>query len=107
MLIDLETDNLAQIINEKEKVVVLFMANWCGNCKKIKPKFKKIASEIEDIDFIVVDAEKHKDSRKLATITSLPTFASYYSGDFVEQVSTSVQQVLEDFVNDIKQRKVA
>jgi thiol-disulfide isomerase/thioredoxin len=41
MLIDLNEDTLADLITENEKVVQ-FSASWCGNCRIMKPKFKKI-----------------------------------------------------------------
>lgn len=107
MLITLETDNLAEIIQEKEKVVVLFMATWCGNCKKIKPKFKKLANEIEDVDFVIVDAEEFKESRKLAKITNLPTFASYFGGELLNQLETSLEEKLKELVADIEIKQMA
>lgn len=107
MLITLESDNLAEIIQEKEKVVVLFMATWCGNCKKIKPKFKKLANEIEDIDFIIVDAEEYKESRKLAKITNLPTFVTYHEGELLNQLETSLEEKLKELVANLEVKQAA
>ena len=47
MLQELEKDNLNEIVSDNDTVVVQYMAGWCGNCRLMKPKFKKLASENE------------------------------------------------------------
>ena len=76
MIQELSSDNLKEIIEGNDTVVVQYSATWCGNCRIMKPKVKKLASELEDITFVVADAEKFPESRKLATVDNLPTFAS-------------------------------
>ncbi|HEU4497066.1 MAG TPA: thioredoxin family protein, partial [Flavobacterium sp.] len=56
MLIDLTEDALHDIVAANEKVVVQYSASWCGNCRIMKPKFKKLAAENEGIAFVFVDA---------------------------------------------------
>ena len=80
MIQELNQDNLAQIISDNSKVVVQYSATWCGNCRIMKPKFKKLASENEGTIFLVVDAEKFPESRKLAKVDNLPTFATFENG---------------------------
>ena len=77
MLIDLNEDTLAELVAKNEKVVVQYSASWCGNCRIMKPKFKKLASENEAIAFVLVDAENAPESRKLANVSNLPTFATF------------------------------
>jgi thiol-disulfide isomerase/thioredoxin len=77
MLQELSQDNLAEIVADNEKVVVQYMASWCGNCRLMKPKFKKLASENEQVQFVLVDAEQFPESRKMAKVDNLPTFATF------------------------------
>ena len=97
----LEQDNLQEIVAGNKKVVVQYMASWCGNCRVMKPKFKKLASENEDTIFILADAEKFPESRKLATVDNLPTFATFKDGKFINQVQTNKFENLKDLVNEI------
>jgi len=97
---ELSEDNLQSIINEHPFVVVQYSATWCGNCRIMKPKFKKIASEMSDASFVIVDAEKFPESRKLATVDNLPTFAIFKSGQFVKQTQTNKFDVLKDLVDE-------
>ncbi|MDT8416459.1 MAG: thioredoxin family protein [Lutibacter sp.] len=101
MFQEITEDNLPQIVNENKTVVVQFSATWCGNCKIMKPKFKKLASENENVAFVIVDAEKFPESRKMAKVDNLPTFATYKDGVFVNQVQTNKFELLNDLVNEV------
>ena len=101
MIQELDTDNLATLISENKTVVVQYSATWCGNCRIMKPKFKKLASENEDMVFVIVDAEKFPESRKLATVDNLPTFATFVNGKFVSQTQTNKFDILKELVNEI------
>lgn len=101
MLQELSQDNLVQVVSDTKTVVVQFSATWCGNCRIMKPKFKKLASENEGVLFIVADAEKFPESRKLANVDNLPTFATFVDGKFVNQVQTNKFEVLKELVDEI------
>jgi len=101
MVIELTQDNLSDLIKENPKVAVQFSATWCGNCKIMKPKFKKLASENEDIKFYLIDAELFPESRKLATVDNLPTFATFVDGIFTNQVQTNKIEPLAELINEI------
>lgn len=101
MFIELESDNLQDVVNQNQKVAVQFSASWCGNCRIMKPKFKKLSSEKGDITFVIVDAEKFPESRKLANVSNLPTFATFVDGKLVGEVQTNKQEVLNELINEI------
>jgi thiol-disulfide isomerase/thioredoxin len=54
MLIDLNEDTLQDLISKNEKVVVQFSASWCGNCRIMKPKFKRLASENDAVTLFLL-----------------------------------------------------
>lgn len=101
MITELEQDNLQEIVSNNDTVIVQFSASWCGNCRIMKPKFKKLASENESVTFVMVDAEKFTESRKMANVDNLPTFATFKGGSFVNQVQTNKFEVLKDLVNEV------
>ena len=98
MVQELDQDNLAKIIADNPKVVVQYSATWCGNCRIMKPKFKKLASESEGTVYVIADAEKFPESRKLATVDNLPTFATFTNGSFEGQIQTNKFDVLKEFL---------
>ena len=101
MLLELEKDNLAEIIAENPNVVVQYSATWCGNCRIMKPKFKKEATLNESVTFVLADAEKFPESRKLANVDNLPTFAAFVNGEIKNQVQTNKYDVLKELVNEV------
>ena len=101
MIHELDQDNLAALVAENKKVVVQFSATWCGNCRIMKPKFKKLATDHTDVTFVIADAEKFVESRKLADVSNLPTFATFVDGKLVNQTQTNKGEVLIDLVNEI------
>ena len=101
MVQEIEKDNLADILSNNDTVIVQYSAGWCGNCRIMKPKFKKLASENEKASFVIVDAEKFPESRKLATVDNLPTFASFKNGIFVNQVQTNKFEILKELVDEV------
>jgi hypothetical protein len=68
----------------------------------MKPKFKKMASENENLTFVLVDAENSPESRKLANVSNLPTFATFVNGKLVNETQTNKTEVLAELVNEIK-----
>ncbi|WP_425659564.1 thioredoxin family protein [Tenacibaculum ascidiaceicola] len=101
MVQELSQDNLSEVVAGNKKVVVQFSATWCGNCRIMKPKFKKLSSENEEMVFVIADAEKFPESRKLADVSNLPTFATFIDGKFVNQTQTNKFDVLKDLVNEV------
>lgn len=101
MLQELEKDNLSEIVGSNDVVLVQYAASWCGNCKIMKPKFKKLASENENVPFVIADAEHFPESRKLADVSNLPTFAAFKNGKLVNQVQTNKLEALASLVNEV------
>ncbi len=101
MVKELEQDNLNEIIQSNDTVVVQYSATWCGNCRIMKPKVKKLASELENITFVIADAEKFPESRQFATVDNLPTFATFKGGKFVNQTQTNKFDVLKELVAEV------
>ena len=102
MFLELTEDNLQQYVAENGKVMVQYAASWCGNCRIMKPKFKKLAAENDEVTFLIVDAEKFPSSRQLANVDNLPTFAAFEGGVLVDKVQTNKAEVLGELFNKIK-----
>jgi thiol-disulfide isomerase/thioredoxin len=97
---ELTTDTLGSVVADNKKVIVQYAASWCGNCKIMKPKFKRFSAEHEDIEFVVIDAEKNPESRKLADVSNLPTFAAFIDGKLFKQTQTNKTEVLKELIDE-------
>lgn len=98
-MIELTEDNLQQLVNDNDKVFVQYGATWCGNCRLIKPKFKRLAGENESIAFVYVDAEKFPQSRGMAEVNNLPTFAAFSKGSLLRQQAGSKSEILTEMID--------
>lgn len=101
MFLELTEDDLQKLVSDNKKVMVQFGASWCGNCRIMKPKFKKMGNDNEDTVFVYVDAEKMPESRKMADVNNLPTFAAFVDGQKVNQVQTNQVESLQNLFNEI------
>ena len=92
-----------EIIQSKDKVVVKFYADWCGNCRLFAPKFNKMSDkpEYQDITFLDVNAENSPEARKLAVVSNLPFFATFKDGNLVASDFTSKEEVVERLLQSI------
>ena len=100
MFQEIKDDSLQELVANQPKVIVQYSAGWCGNCRIMKPKFKKMAAENEGINFVLIDAEKNPNSRQLADVSNLPTFAAFEYGTLLNQVQTNKVDVLKTFVDE-------
>ena len=100
MLQEIKDDSLQELVANQPKVIVQYSAGWCGNCRIMKPKFKKMATENEGISFVLIYAEKNPNSRQLADVSNLPTFAAFENGALLNQVQTNKFDVLKTFVDE-------
>ena len=101
MFTELTEDTLESTVKSNDTVLVQYSAGWCGNCRIMKPKFKRMAAEYENAEFVMVDAEKLPESRKMANVDNLPTFAAFKNGELIKQIQTNKADVLKEFVDEI------
>lgn len=101
MVQELDSDSLEQVVGANELVMVQYGATWCGACKIMKPKMKRLAGEFASVKFVYVDAEKFPASRKLAQVSNLPTFAAFKGGTLMGQAQTNKEEVLKNLIDEI------
>ncbi|MBD5069525.1 MAG: thioredoxin family protein [Lactobacillus sp.] len=86
------------------KYVLFFTANWCPDCRFIKPAMPEIEAEYKDYEFILVDRDENIDLCQEMMIMGIPSFVVYEDGQekarFVNKDRKTKQEV-EDFLNNI------
>jgi thiol-disulfide isomerase/thioredoxin len=97
---ELNDANAAELFAQYPKAVVKFYADWCGMCRLMTPKFKKLSNEerFEGIGFLDLNAEENAELRATANANNLPFFAWYENGQFVGGVATSKIQSVEKLI---------
>lgn len=94
---------LNALLKENDKVMIKFYAGWCGSCRLIAPKYKKLADNeaYNDVVFLEIDAEHNPEARTLAKVNNLPFFASFKDGVLVEGFPTSKIEAVEEMTKNL------
>jgi thiol-disulfide isomerase/thioredoxin len=92
------------IINENDKVIVKYFADWCGSCKLFAPKFRRLSenADYEGVIFIEVNAEENEEARKAAGVNNLPFLATFKSGELLTGKPTSKEDRAVEMLNELK-----
>ena len=98
---ELTADNLQEVIASNKNVIVQYGASWCGACRLVKPQLSRLSEENPDAEFYYVDAEKYPNSRTLAKVENLPTFASFKDGELVGQATGTNMDNVKGLINEI------
>lgn len=90
-------------IESGNKVVVKYFADWCGSCKLIAPKYRRLSEDerFEGISFLDVNAEKNEVARKTAGVDNLPFFAVFDGGKMVEGSATSKEEKIVELLEKL------
>lgn len=91
----------AELLEQNEKVVVKYYADWCGNCRLFSPKYKRMAVAMQEqgIKFLDVNAETSPEARKLANVTNLPFFAVFRNGELLDTVAASKEEAVAALIS--------
>ena len=98
-----DTD-IDQLLDENNRVIVMFGANWCGPCKTFKPKYQTISLENPDIVFAYCDIDDTRDTVTDLSIQSVPTVVSFFDGIELETVTGPTVDKVKDLVNKLRAR---
>jgi thioredoxin 1 len=94
MVTTVNDQNFKETLEQNEKVVIKYYADWCGSCKLFSPKFKRLSDDerFNGITFVNVNAEENEEARKFAGLDNLPFFATVKNGQLVEASATSKEE---------------
>lgn len=80
MIIPKSIEDLASHVHHKGKTVFFFTADWCGDCRFIKPFLPEIEAENPDFTFIQVDRDQYIDVAKEWDIFGIPSLVVIEDG---------------------------
>lgn len=87
----------------KDKQLVLFYANWCGHCKKMKPDWDSASQEIGNEKMIKVDVgEGTPEQKKMMEkydVQGFPTILVFENGEYVAKHEERSKESFLDFFN--------
>lgn len=76
----LESEQQFAELKESSRVVFLFSAEWCGDCRFIEPFMPEVEAEFADYTFVYVDRDKFIDICAENDVYGIPSFLVYSFG---------------------------
>lgn len=89
---DSELLNVNSILENNEKVAILYTAVWCGPCKQIYPIFESLQQQYTNILFVKVDVDKYP--VESISVDTIPCVRFFYKNKVVSEVVGSHPEVL-------------
>ena len=98
---EITNSELKEKLNNGEKVIVEFWAEWCGPCRMLKPVFERVASSNKtDVQMYTmnIDEGDNKDTAIQYGSRSIPAIKSFNGS---EVTNTSVGVVSEQSIKEM------
>lgn len=94
---------LQEKINNGEKIIVDFFANWCNPCTMMKPVFERVASNNEtEVQMYTMDIDQNRDYAQTLGIRSIPTVKVFSNGNVTNTVvGVMGEEKIKSLVNNL------
>lgn len=99
-VITLNADNFQRVVENSEKIVVDFWAEWCAPCRIMHPIFEKLAKKYSGkIKFAKLNVDENQPIAAKYEVFSIPTFILFINGKPVDRLIGAVSEsVFENFI---------
>ena len=101
MIIPTSYEELASYVSEG-KSVFFFTADWCGDCRYIKPVMPEIEAEFSTFRFIEVDRDKFMELASEWAIFGIPSFVVTDQGKELGRLVNKDRKTKEEIVTFLK-----
>ncbi|EID20550.1 thioredoxin family protein [Streptococcus constellatus] len=99
MMIPATIEELVTLVNREGKTVFLFTADWCGDCRFLKPLLPEIEAENPDFTFVEVNRDDYMEVAKKWNIYGIPSLVVLENGQeigrFVNRERKTKMQINE------------
>jgi thioredoxin len=96
---EISSVELQEKINNGEKIIVEFWAEWCGPCRMMKPTFEKVAKEnTSEVQLYTMNIDINREIGTTLGIRSIPTTKIFNAGQVIE---TKVGMLSESQINGL------
>jgi thioredoxin len=87
-VIDLTSKNFQKLTSGKKPVLVKFWASWCGPCRRMTPKFKKVSkSYVGKVVFAELNVDEQQSIARAYNVRSIPTTILFINGKEMDRVT--------------------
>lgn len=97
-----DADFVPEIRENTDPIIVMFTGSWCQPCKRMKPTFEEMASQMKgDVRFAEMDIEQAEQTANELGIRSVPSLALFADGMIREiYAGTMNKSDLRSWINE-------
>ena len=89
-------------LKNNEKVVFLFSADWCPDCRFIEPFMPEVENEFSQFTFIYVDRDEFIEVCAESDVFGIPSFIAYEKGTELGRFVSKDRKTKEEIENFLK-----
>ena len=79
------SEQVKQLQAEGKKILVDYLAKWCGPCKALIPRLELLEAQYPDVTFVKVDVDENMDAALDLGIRTVPTIMIYNGEELVSR----------------------
>ncbi|MBB6448114.1 thiol-disulfide isomerase/thioredoxin [Geomicrobium halophilum] len=79
-----------------DRVVVMFSADWCPDCRVIEPVLPRIEADYPEVEFLYADRDQFIDVCKQYDIFGIPSFIGFKDGEEIERFADRNRKTEEE-----------
>lgn len=103
---EINAEQLEKKIENGEKLIIDFFANWCGPCKVMKPQFEKVSEEMSkknsEVQLYTINVDENREIAAKLGIRAIPTIKSFSNGkEISSQSGVLMETQIKDLVNNL------
>lgn len=100
----LESIEQYEQIIQKERVMLLFTADWCPDCRVIEPFLPALEVDYQEIEFYSVDRDQFGELAQELDVFGIPSFIAFSKGIEVDRFVSKNRKTrveIEAFFNQL------
>lgn len=89
---------------QDERVIFMFSADWCGDCRFIDPSIPNIEANYPEYTFVKIDRDQFIDLCGELDIYGIPSFVAYNNGQEIGRFVSKdrkTQEEIEAFIDGL------
>ncbi|WP_243291061.1 thioredoxin family protein [Bacillus sp. FJAT-47783] len=94
-----------EALKQEERVIFMFSADWCPDCRVIEPILPELQSENSQFTFYYVDRDEFIDLCANLNVFGIPSFVAFHKGEeigrFVSKDRKTKEQI-QQFIDSLK-----
>ncbi|MER0123221.1 thioredoxin family protein [Streptococcus sp. ZJ93] len=105
MIVPKSLEELAGLVKQKGKHVLFFSAEWCGDCRFIKPFLPEIEAANPDFQFVLVDRDEYIEVAQQWNVFGIPSLVVLENGKEIARFvnrDRKTKQEINDFLANVR-----